>query len=46
MFLECIKAINYSCEHYTLQTVLTHTLFNLPKHSIYLLHTINYIQFT
>ena len=40
----CIKATNYFCEHYTLQTVLIHTLFILPKHR--LLFTINYIQHT
>jgi len=40
------KPLIIFCEHYTLQTVLIHTLVNLPKHSIYLLYTIHYIQFT
>jgi len=31
MSFECTKAINYSCEHYILQTVLIHTLFMLSK---------------
>jgi len=40
------KPLLIQCEHYTLQAVLIHTLFNSPKHSVYLLHTIHYIQFT
>jgi len=34
MSFECTKATNYPCKHYVLQTVLTHTLFILPKHTI------------
>ena len=42
VFVGCTKAINTLCEHYTLQTVLIHTLINFPKHSIiyYTLSTI------
>ena len=41
--LDCIKAINYFCEHYTLQTVLIHTLVICLSIGLYSLSTIHSI---
>ena len=45
-FSDASKPLIIRCEHYRLQTVLTHTLIRLPKHFSYLLLTIYYIEYT
>jgi len=45
-FSDASKPLIIQCEHYILQTVLTHTLIRLSKHSSYLLLTTHYIEYT